>query len=50
VATLAYAIACVVLPALWGVLMYYAFGFVQRRRERRSTRRAGDPPPADYSI
>jgi hypothetical protein len=46
----AYAVACVVLPAAWGVLMYYVFGLVQRRRERRHARDSGDPPPIDYSI
>ncbi len=46
VGPVAYAAACVLLPAAWGVLMYYAFGFLQRRRERRS----GEPPPIDYLI
>jgi hypothetical protein len=48
--SLAYAVACVVLPALWGVLMYYVFGLVQRRRRRGAAHEAPNPPPIDYSI
>jgi hypothetical protein len=44
--SVAYAVACVVLPAAWGVAMYYVFGFLRRRRERQP----GEPPPVDYSI
>ena len=43
-----YASACVLVPALWGVVMYHVFGWIQRR-----TRRGGpkaDVPPIDYSI
>jgi len=47
---LVYAFACVALPAVWGVLMYYVFGLIQRRRERIVGRTTGDPPPIDYSI
>jgi hypothetical protein len=46
----AYAVACVILPALWGVLVYLVFGLLQRRRARRIGRAPGDPPPIDYSI
>ncbi len=42
-----YALLCLVVPALWGVLMYYLFGWIQRRR-RQVTRE--DAPPVDYSI
>jgi hypothetical protein len=48
--SLAYAVACIVLPALWGVLMYHVFGLVQRRRGRRAMHEASHPPPIDYSI
>lgn len=43
-----YAAACVVLPAAWGVAMYFAFGALERRRKRAATRDA--EPPIDYSI
>ncbi len=43
-----YVAACLAVPALWGALMYVAFGLLQRRR------RPADPhnpaPPADYTI
>ncbi len=45
-----YALACVLVPALWGVAMYYAFGFVDRRRAARAKQAAPEMPPADYSI
>jgi hypothetical protein len=41
-----YAALCVVVPAAWGVIMYFLFGFVDRRR----TARRGEAPPIDYSI
>lgn len=40
-------IACVVVPAGWGVLMYFAFNVLDRRRAEP---RPEDPPPIDYSI
>lgn len=43
-----YAVSCVVLPAVWGVLMYFAFGALERRRKKSSAKDA--PPPIDYSI
>jgi hypothetical protein len=43
-----YAAACVVVPAAWGVAMFYAFEAIDRRRRKRATRDA--PPPIDYSI
>lgn len=43
-----YALACVAVPAVWGVVMYYAFGWWDARRRRRAQRDA--PPPIDYSI
>ncbi len=43
-----YVLACLAVPALWGALMYAAFGIVQRRRRPVDPR---DPaPPADYTI
>ena len=30
--TLLYAVACVAIPSVWGVGMYYAFGWWQKRR------------------
>lgn len=46
--TVAYALACVLVPFGWGVLMFYAFGWWQARLRRRASQ-AG-PPPIDYSI
>lgn len=43
-----FAVSCVVLPAVWGVLMYFVFGAFQRRYERVVRKDA--PPPIDYSI
>lgn len=43
-----YVAACLLGPPLWGVLMYFAFGFVDRRRRRVAA--AQDPPPIDYAI
>jgi len=53
--TILYAIACVIVPALWGVAMYHAFGWWEARRARRggSPARAADDdrrPPINYSI
>ncbi len=45
-----HALACVVVPALWGVAMFYAFGAFDHRRERDSKSDAARLPPADYSI
>lgn len=42
-----YVVACVVVPGVWGVVMYHAFGFIERRRKQRTK---SDPPPVDYSI
>jgi hypothetical protein len=43
-----HATLCVTVPAVWGVIMYYAFDLVRRRRE--AERSDDDPPPIDYSI
>ena len=43
-----FAVACVVLPGAWGVLMYFAFGALERRRKKSVAKDA--PPPIDYSI
>ncbi len=45
---LIYVIACVIVPGVWGVVMYYAFGLWDRRRQKQIQRDA--PPPVDYSI
>jgi hypothetical protein len=37
-----YAAGCVVLPALWGLVMYAVFNRFQRKRKH--------PPPIDYMI
>jgi hypothetical protein len=42
-----YVAACVVVPGVWGVAMYYAFGAIDRRRKRSVK---SDTPPVDYSI
>ncbi|MBK7579120.1 MAG: hypothetical protein IPI67_02850 [Myxococcales bacterium] len=43
-----YPLACVVLPGVWGVLMYFAFGAFERRR--RTSVKKDALPPIDYSI
>ena len=43
-----FALSCVVLPAAWGVLMYFVFGAFERRYRRVARKDA--PPPIDYSI
>jgi CubicO group peptidase (beta-lactamase class C family) len=43
-----YAVACVVAPAVWGVAMYYVFGWMRRRLERGGGK--DRVPPVDYSI
>ena len=40
-----YALLCVVVPAVWGVAMYYAFTALKKRPAQHD-----DPPPIDYSI
>jgi hypothetical protein len=40
--------ACVVVPAAWGIAMFYVFEAIDRRRQKRARREA--PPPIDYSI
>jgi hypothetical protein len=42
-----YAIVCVLVPAAWGLVMYHAFSFMDRRRMEA---KPDDPPPIDYSI
>jgi len=42
-----YALACALLPAAWGVLMYVAFGALDRRRKMPHD---DSEPPIDYSI
>ncbi|HLK10252.1 MAG TPA: hypothetical protein VKW76_02625 [Candidatus Binatia bacterium] len=43
-----YALLCLAVPAVWGVVMFWVFDLWHRRR-RREDLRAG-PPPIDYSI
>jgi len=50
VRTLLYAFACLVLPALWGLVMVRVFGYWERRRLPARTRDDPDLPPIDYSI
>lgn len=42
-----YVVGCVVVPAVWGVTMYFAFNALDRRR---ADAKPEDPPPIDYSI
>jgi hypothetical protein len=41
-------IACVALPAVWGVAMYYVFSAANRRLSAPES--SSGPPPIDYSI
>lgn len=43
-----HALACVLVPGLWGVLMYFVVSALSRRKLTRDTENA--PPPIDYSI
>ena len=43
-----YAILCVIVPGVWGVAMYYAFGAWQRRRAHDDAEQG--PPPLDYTL
>jgi hypothetical protein len=43
-----YAIACVVVPAAWGVAMFAVFNVFDRRRAAPRDRQSR--PPVDYSI
>jgi len=50
-----HAALCVVVPALWGVVMYHLFNAVAKRRAQRAGEEPGAhpadlPPPIDYSI
>ncbi len=42
-----YALVCVVVPAVWGTAMYFAFDLWERRRRRVAARL---PRAVDYSI
>ncbi|MEZ4221137.1 MAG: hypothetical protein R3B13_09415 [Polyangiaceae bacterium] len=46
--SLLYVAACVLVPAAWGVIMYFLFEWLQARR--RNKRLEERPPPIDYSI
>jgi hypothetical protein len=41
-----YVCLCVAVPALWGIVSYFAFGAIRRKREAKTD----GPPPIDYSI
>jgi hypothetical protein len=43
-----YVAACVLVPALWGVLMFFVFGWWHKRRQGKALENR--PPPIDYSI
>ncbi len=43
-----YIVACVLVPACWGLLMYVGFNVLDRKR--MAQRQADAPPPIDYSI
>jgi hypothetical protein len=43
-----HATLCVLIPAVWGVIMYFVFDLLRKRR--LTQRRDDDPPPIDYSI
>lgn len=43
-----YALACVLVPAVWGGLMYLVFGWWRARRGTLPPRR--EKPPVDYII
>ena len=45
---LLYALACVAVPALWGLLMYRVFGWLRNRTKKGGGK--DEPPPVDYSI
>lgn len=42
-----YVLACVTVPALWGIVMYHLFGWWDRRRKRRASE---ELPHVDYTI
>lgn len=41
-----YAALAVVVPAVWGVLMYFVFGVLDKKAKKSGE----GPPPVDYSI
>jgi hypothetical protein len=43
-----YALLSVLAPTAWGVVMYWAFGWIERRRRRPDLREGA--PPIDYTI
>ena len=44
----AYAILCIVAPALWSLILHAVFRAVEKRQKR--FRRESEAPPVDYSI
>jgi hypothetical protein len=57
--TVLYAVACLMLPSLWALAMFYAFEHWERRRRPARSRAPGasasprddqDLPPIDYMI
>ena len=43
-----FALACVVLPGVWGAVMFLAFRAYDKQRRKAGKR--DDLPPVDYSI
>jgi hypothetical protein len=51
--SIGYAIACVVVPVLWGVAVVRLSNAIERRVSARRMRREGggaEPPPIEYHI
>ncbi len=46
----AYIVLCLVVPAVWGVMMYKAFDWLVRRRAASDADGGDEQPPIDYSI
>jgi hypothetical protein len=44
-----YAILCLLMPAVWAVVVSFALDAIARRR-RRETDQTSRPPPIDYVI
>ena len=51
--TIGYALACVILPVAWGLLVVWASNRIDRRmvqHDRRRDRTRRSPPPIEYHI
>jgi hypothetical protein len=49
-AKLGYVVACLALPAVWGVVAAKLFSRLDRRRKARADAAAAERPPIDYVI